>query len=169
MLTTITATAFARLLFRDSIYTLSLRRRGVHVGGGVLGQLQRATVEEVDLEPAHLVDVQAPLAKVMETLADRGVADLVAVADHDHYAGMITATDLQTALWQREAIPLLTAADLLRPDVPLVKTSDDLASVLDALSRHDLTRLPVCLPHAPSRVIGLISRVALLRRYQRGM
>ncbi|MDB5320744.1 MAG: hypothetical protein JWN40_2375 [Phycisphaerales bacterium] len=168
MLATITATGFARLLFRDSIYTLALRRRGVHVGGGVIGQLQRVTVEQVDLEPATLVDMGDALQRVMDTVADKGVNDVVAI-DEGEYAGMITAGDLQTALWQREAIPLLTVADLVRSDVPIVRTTDDLASVLDALSRHDVMRLPVCLPHAPGKVIGLISRVALLRRYQRGV
>jgi len=168
MLTTITATGFARLLFRDSIYTLTLRRRGVHVGGGVIGQLQRVTVEQVELEPATLVNVGDPLQPVIEAVAQNGVADVVAV-DEGQYAGMITAADLQTALWQREAIPLLTVADVVRSDVPIVRTTDDLASVLDVLSRNDVMRLPVCLPHSPGKVIGLISRVALLRRYQRGM
>jgi CBS domain containing-hemolysin-like protein len=71
-------------------------------------------------------------------------------------------------LWQREAVPLLTVADLVRGDVPIVRTTDDLASVLQALSLHDLTRLPVCLPNSPTTVIGLISRAGILRRYQRG-
>jgi hypothetical protein len=52
--------------------------------------------------------------------------------------------------------------------LPVVGTTDDLATVLDALSRHDVARLPVCLASSPGHVIGLISRVALLRRYQRG-
>jgi CBS domain containing-hemolysin-like protein len=82
---------------------------------------------------------------------------------------MVTSGDMQTALWQREAIPLLTVADLLRSDIPIVRTTDDLALVLDLLARHDVMRLPVCLPHSPGKVIGLISRVALLRRYQRGV
>lgn len=168
MLATITATGFARVLFRDSIYTLSLRRRGVHVGGGVIGQLQRSTVEQVDLEPATLVSVHDPLQRVIEMVVDKGVSDVVAVDDGE-YAGMITAQDLQTALWQREAIPLLTVADLVRSDIPMVRTSDDLAAALDALSRHEVMRLPVCLAHSPGKVIGLISRVALLRRYQRGV
>jgi CIC family chloride channel protein len=168
MLATITATGFARLLFRDSIYTLTLRRRGVYIGGGVMGQLQRVTVEQVELEPVSLVDVGDSLQRVMEAVADQGVSDVVAV-NNEKYAGMVTAGDLQTALWQREAIPLLTVADLLRSDIPIVRTTDDLASVLDLLSRHDVMRLPVCLPNSPGRVIGLISRVALLRRYQLGV
>jgi CIC family chloride channel protein len=165
MLTTVTATGFARVLFRDSIYTLSLRRRGVRLGGGVMGQLQRVTVEQVELEPAILVDVCQPLQKVLETVAVGGVTDIVAT-DKGKYAGMVTARDIQTALWQREAVPLLAVADLLRADVPAVRTTDDLATVLDTLTQYDVTRLPVTLPGSPQTVIGFISRVGLLRRYQ---
>lgn len=168
MLTTVTATGVARMLFRDSIYSLSLRRRGVHLGGGVMGQLQRVNVEQVDLEPAVLVDVGEPLQRVIDTaVAAGGLGDVVAT-DTGQYAGMLTASDVQTALWQREAVPLLTVADLVRADVPIVRTTDDLASVLQTLSMHDLTRLPVCLPSSPTTVIGLISRAGILRRYQRG-
>jgi CBS domain-containing protein len=131
-----------------------------------MGQLQRVTVEQIELEPATVVDVHDPLERVIETVLDKGVADVVALED-GQYAGMITSGDLQTALWQREAVPLLAVADLVRADIPCVRTSDDLASVLDALTRHDVIRLPVCLPQSPGRVIGLVSRVALLRRYQR--
>jgi CIC family chloride channel protein len=167
MLTTVTATGFARVLFRDSIYTLSLRRRGVRLGGGIMGQLQRVTVEQVELDPAILVDVGESLQKVLETVAAGEMTDLVATAKGE-YAGMVTARDVQTALWQREAVPLLTVADLLRADVPVVRTTDDLASVLDTLTQYDVTRLPVTLPNSPQAVIGFISRAGLLRRYQRG-
>jgi CIC family chloride channel protein len=166
MLATIVATGFARLLFHDSIYTLALRRRGVHVGGGTLGILQRTTIEQVELEPAGVVDVTQPLADLIDGVAQRGVADVIVVED-GRYAGMITAYDIQTALWAREAIPLLAVADLLRRDIPIMKTTDDLALVLDTFAKYDVGRLPVCLPSSPANVIGLISRVGLLRRYQR--
>jgi CIC family chloride channel protein len=168
MLTTVTATGVARVLFRDSIYTLSLRRRGVHLGGGVMGQLQRVTVEQVDLEPAVLFDVRDPLQRVIDTALNAGGLGDVVATDAGQYAGLLTAGDVQTALWQREAVPLLTVADLVRGDVPIIRTTDDLASVLQALSLHDLTRLPVCVPNSPATVIGLISRAGILRRYQRG-
>jgi CIC family chloride channel protein len=166
MLATIVATGFARMLFRDSIYTLALRRRGVYVGGGTLGILQRTTIEQVELEPAGVVDANQPLAELIEGVAERGVADVV-VVENGKYVGMVTAYDIQTALWAREAVPLLAVADLLRRDIPILKTTDDLALVLDTFAKYDVSRLPVCLPSSPANVIGLISRVGLLRRYQR--
>lgn len=169
MLAIISATGFARLLFRDSIYTLALRRRGVIVGGGGLSLLQRLTVEQVELEPAVFVRVGEPLHRVLETLTQGGATDLVAVEEDGRYAGMITSRDLQTALWEREAMPLLAVEDLVRADLPTVSHTDDLASVLDAFARHDVSRLPACLPGPDGKIIGLISRSALMRRYQRAL
>lgn len=167
LLTTMTATAFARLLFKDSIYTLALRKRGVYVGGGTMGILQRTTVEQVELEPATIVSLKDPLTEVIGLVTDHGVGDVV-VMGREGYVGMITARDIQMALWQREALPLLSVSDLVRTDLAPVRSSDDLAVVLDRLSRAEVTRLPVCLDGGQGQVIGMISRAALLRKYQKG-
>ena len=82
---------------------------------------------------------------------------------------MVTSEDIRTALWQREAIPLLTVGELTRADVPLVRSTDDLASVLATFSGYDVARLPVCLATRPDRVIGLVSRSLLMKRYHKAL
>jgi predicted transcriptional regulator len=72
-------------------------------------------------------------------------------------------------LLDRDAIPLLIVAELMKRQIPFVRTSDDLATVLDVFSRFDVSHLPVCLPNAPGKVIGLISRAGLMRQYQSGL
>ena len=74
-----------------------------------------------------------------------------------------------TALIQRDAMPLLLVRDVMRRDVPIVRSADDLSTVLDAFTRLEVDHLPVCLPKSPGKVIGLISRSALMRRYQEGL
>jgi CBS domain-containing protein len=82
---------------------------------------------------------------------------------------MVVSEDIRTALWQREAVPLLTVGELVRPEVPVVRSTDDLASVLATFSGYEVSRLPVCLPATPGRVIGLVSRSALMKRYHRAL
>ena len=86
-----------------------------------------------------------------------------------NYAGMVTGDEVRTALLQPEAIPLLLAGEVLRPDVPCVRSSDDLATVLETFSRFEVSRLPVCVASNPGHVIGLISRGALMRRYHKAL
>ena len=69
----------------------------------------------------------------------------------------------------REAVPLLVVADVMRQDLSPVNTTDDLGAVFDAFSRHDVSHLPVCVPQRPDHVVGLVSRAAVIRRYQEAL
>jgi CIC family chloride channel protein len=166
MLACVVATGFARLVYPESIYSLSLRRRGVRVGTSAdLTLLRRLNLEQVELEPVVSIAVTASFERLLQLTAETGARDVVALDPNGSYAGMVTSEDIRTALWQREAIPLLTVGELTRPDVPVVRSTDDLASVLATFSGYDVARLPVCLAVRPDRVIGLVSRSILMKRY----
>ena len=106
---------------------------------------------------------------MLELMSQVGATDFVVVNGKGNYLGMVVGEDIKLALMDREAIPLLLTEELMRADIPLVKTTDDLAATMDAFSRHDVGRLPVCVPQSPQKVIGLISRAALMRRYTQGL
>jgi CBS domain-containing protein len=82
---------------------------------------------------------------------------------------MLLMDDVRPALLEREAIPLLLVHELMRTDLPMMRHSDDLATVFEMFARHDVSHLPVGVATSPGRVIGLISRAALMRRYQKGL
>ena len=170
MLVCVAATGTARLIFPDSVYTLTLRKRGVRIGTGAdLTVLRRQTIEQVKLEPLTLLPSTTPLEKLIELTVTSGASDF-AISDIDgEYIGMVTSDDIKTALIDHEAIPLLLAGDLVRADLPCVKNTDDLAYVLEIFSRHEVARLPVCLSSNASRLIGLVSRRALMNQYHRAL
>ncbi len=169
MLACVFATGFARLIFRDSIYTLTLRLRGVRVGSGAdLTLLRRLTVEEVDLEPATVVRREDPFQKVLDISRESGTTDFVVLDSSGAYAGMVVAGDVNTALMEREAVPLLLVGEIMRPEIPTVASADDLLTALDAFNRYDVSRLPVTIRQS-GRIIGLISRSALMRMQQRAL
>jgi CIC family chloride channel protein len=170
MLATVVATAVARRIFADSIYTHVLRERGIRLGRGsdaVL--LRRLSVEQVALEPAVAVQKGDTLQHLLDLKARMGTGTFVVIDRAGEYIGMVAEDDIYTALVQREAVPLLLAGELMRPDVPLVRNTDDLASVLGIFSRYDVDHLPVALEQSPGKVIGLISRSGLMRTYQEQM
>jgi CIC family chloride channel protein len=170
MLASVVATGTARLIFRDSVYTLSLRRRGVKVGtSSDLRILRRMTVDQVELDPVHAVKLDTPFEHLVRLTAESGAADFVAFDRGGTYAGLVTADDVRTALLQPESIPLLLAGEVVRPEVPCVSSGADLASVLETFSRFEVSRLPVCVANSPGHVIGLVSRGALMRRYHRAL
>lgn len=168
MLATVVATGLARLIFVDSIYTLSLRRRGVTIGtSSDLRILRRISVDQVQLDPVSSISPQTAFDLVVKQMAETQVADFVVLDERREYVGVVTGDEVHTALLQPESIPLLLAGEVMRTDVPCVRSSDDLASVLDIFSRFEVSRLPVCIASRPGHVIGMISRAELMRRYQR--
>jgi CIC family chloride channel protein len=170
MLACIVATALARLVYRDSIYTLTLRMRGVRMGGiADHTLLRRLNVEQVPMEPASIVRESDPLQKIIDLTVATGVTNFVVADEKGQYHGMVVAEDIQSALLDREAIPLLVVAELARRNLPLVRSNDDLAKVMDAFSNFDVSHLAVTMSSRPGQVIGLISRSALMRRYQQGL
>jgi chloride channel protein, CIC family len=170
MLACVTATGVARLIFPDSVYTLTLRRRGVRVGTGVdLSVLRRISIEQVALEPVTSVPQSTAFERLLQLTSENGISDFVVTDEAGNFAGMVVGDDIKTALLQREAIPLLLAGDVVREDLPSLKNTDDLGMALDTFSRHEVARLPVVLSTNPARVIGLLSRRALMTKYHQAL
>ena len=155
-------------MFKDSIYTLGLRRRGVRLGtSGDLRLLQRLSVEQVTLEPAVEVHSADPFQHIVDLMTQTGAADFIVIDRSGAYEGMVTAGAIREALLDREAVPLLLVAEVMLANVPIVRPTEDLAAVLDTFSMHDVARLPVAL--SSGKIVGLISRSSLMRRYQQAL
>jgi CIC family chloride channel protein len=166
MLSAVVATGVARRILPESIYTLGLRERGIRGGGADHMLLRRMHVEQMTLDPATTLHPEDPLQRVIDLRMQTGTHNFAVVDKQGYYLGMLIEDDINIALMQREAVPLLLVGELLRSDVPLVRNTDDLAQVLTVFSRLDVDYLPVCLAQAPGKVIGLIGRGGLMRYYQ---
>jgi CIC family chloride channel protein len=167
MITTVTAVGIARLMFPDSIYTHTLRMRGIKWGSASdLSVLRRMNVEQVELEPATVLQVSEPVQKALDLAAQLGSANFVATDAEGTYQGMVVTDQLNQALIERDVVPLTIVGDVMRSDIPPVKNTDDLATVFEMFCQTEMAYLPVCLASRPGKVIGLISRNALMRTYQ---
>jgi CIC family chloride channel protein len=166
MLASILATGTARRIFSESIYTMTLRERGLRTGGSadqIL--LRRMSVEQVQLDPAPSVSPNDPFQRVLDLSAQMSAHNFPVLDKQGYYIGMLTEDDINIALMEREAVPLLLVTEVMRHDIPFVRNTDDLATVLDIFSRHEVDHLPVCLTQSPGKIIGLISRAGLMRAY----
>ncbi len=170
MLAAVISTIVSQLISRQSIYTLKLERRGVHIGGlSDLTILRRLSVEDVPLVHPVLVHPDESAQRLLDLSEQQAVSDFVVVDEHDHYAGLVTAADLKEALLYREAIPLLQVNELQRSDLPTVASDDTLDLVLDKFSQYDVQSLAVLDEAKDGVVLGLITRDRLMRQYQRAL
>ena len=167
MFAAIIATAGAQLMLRDSIYTLKLRRRGVRIGTATdLTILRRIAVKDLQYQPAHLMHAEDPLQALIDLAGETDANDFVVVDEQSVYQGMALGSDVRTALLQPEAVSLLVVGELQRSNIPTVRPQETLDVVLDMFARTDTTSLPVTCQDDDQHVEGLITRRAVMARYQ---
>ena len=170
MLTTVIATLVSRLLSRESIYTLKLTRRGVHLQQGQdIDVMQSVSVRE-----AMSTDLDAvPLTMSLDELADEfsrshhhgfpvvdGAGDL---------AGVVSIQDLERA---KASGPVegRTVADIATREGLLVAYPyEPMWKALRRLGRRDVGRLPVVKEEGSRRLVGLVRRSDIIRAYDRAI
>ncbi len=161
------AMACARLLCKDSIYTLKLSRRGVTFGAlADITILRRITVADVDKQPVPFVRADEPLRRLLDIASESTATDFVVVDAEGRYTGLVCSEDIKTSLFEPEAVDLLVVGELLRTAVAVVPPSETLDVVLDRFSKSDVESIPVCSPRDPTRIEGLVTRRDVIRRYR---
>lgn len=172
MLAAILATAVSQLLDRDSIYTAKLRRTGVLLGGSrdltLLRRIAVSSVVRTSLPPEPIY-ASDPLSKLITLHANYNVPDFPVVDQAGEYMGMVTGADMRTALIDREAVPLLLVAELLRTDLPTIAADESLDSVMEKFALHEVASLCLVDPASPGRPLALISRAKVMKRYREAL
>lgn len=169
MLAVVLATAIARLFTHESIYTLKLIRRGVKFSTTMdLTVLRQITADQVTPGRVPVVRPDEPFQNVVEQLEQHGPVDFVVADEGGTYLGMLTTNDIQLALLEREAVPLLVVGEVMRINIPSVQPDEPLDSVFNKFVAHEVVALP--LTHGESKkVIGTITRTAVMSAYMQAL
>ncbi|MGB0717328.1 MAG: CBS domain-containing protein, partial [Phycisphaerae bacterium] len=77
----------------------------------------------------------------------------------------VTGKDIRVALLEPESVLLLNVGELVRPDIPSLRPMETLDLVLDKFARNDVESMPISNSNDPSRIEGLVTRHAVMRRY----
>ncbi len=175
MLAAVLATVVAQLIMHDSIYSLKLTRRGLSFGTRAdMTMLRRLTARDVQPIPHVEVRPADPISRLFELRDIYRIVDFVVIDSDNQYVGLVTAQDLRMVLIEREAIPYLLVAELVRTDLPVIEPDEPLDSILRKFSETEVSSLamvgpPVGKPNGKPMVYGLITRGRLMRRYQQAL
>ncbi|MEN0021565.1 MAG: CBS domain-containing protein, partial [Planctomycetota bacterium] len=122
------------------------------------------SVERTKLpEPVFPAD---PVSKLISLHATHHVPDFPVVDQDGKYIGMVTGSDVRAALIDREAIPLLLVAELLRTDLPTIEPNETLDAVMDKFAESDTATLVLRATHDREKPSALITRSNVMKRYQ---
>ncbi|MGV9995061.1 chloride channel protein [Streptomyces sp. NPDC003374] len=165
MLAIVLATATSRLLTRDTVYTLKLRRRGIDLDGPVQGapisgQQVGAVMEAL---PSPL-SASSSLTDAADLLSLSGHGALPVIGDAGEYVGVVTAQALAGALAEQPEVAPGQVGELAERPAP-VTADEPLTHALHVLLTADGSGIPV-LDTARSKPVGWISHQSALRAVQ---
>lgn len=167
MLAAVSALAVAEWIEPASIYTLKLLRRGVRLVSGDARLLQRLRVSDVPHLPAPVVRPEDSVDSLLRLMRTSTANDFVVVNAEGRVVGLVLGDDLRTMLLEHEAMPLLTVSDVLREDFPLVRPDETLDIVLEKFAGQPMQSLPIVGDEHGDQVLGLLTRSAVMNRYNK--
>ncbi len=170
MLTTGVSTLAARGLNRESIYTLKLSRRGVHLERGRdVDIMQSITVGEVMSKDFTSVPASMNLEELAKEFDRTHYHSFPVLDTEGKLYGIVTIHDLERAL-ARGSIAGLKASDIATTS-PLLLTYPDqsMGEVLKRMGIRDVGRVPVVERKAPRHLLGMVWRQDIIRAYNKAL
>ena len=167
MIANMTAYVLARAWRPTPIYEALLEQDGVHLGEdtvmGALEEVPVARLMRTTTVPSLALSERA--AAILERTA--GVRqDVWPVVDaNGKVLGVVTTDELGILASAPELLPLVNAADLMRP-AACARPEDDLRAALEAMIAAGTRQLPVV--DADGRCVGMLEEGDIVRAYLRG-
>ena len=166
MLATVISTFISRVISKDSIYTLKLSRRGIHLREG----------QDVDVMQGVTVgEAMSPNAEVVPL--DMSLNDLAAQFAHTHHhgypvvdaagelAGVVSISDLERSM-SYGPLEGKTVANIATTEGILVATPEEpMWKALRRLGTRDVSRLPVVEAEGSRHLVGVVRRRDIVRAY----
>ena len=157
---------FSQWLHRESVYELSLVRKGIHLQRGRdVDVLETLTVAEMMKPAPAIVQTDAPLQAASDLLLHERVHGLPVINSTGVLCGVITVEDITRAIEQRPENASKPVEQFCTQKLIMAHPDETVNQVLRNMNRYDIGRMPVVEETNPTRMIGWINRVDLIRAY----
>lgn len=173
MLTVVISTLVAQWLLKDeSIYTLKLTRRGVHLQRGRdVDVMQGVTVKEVMAREVNTIDKNSSLKELSDFLNHTLNHGIVVTDTQGKFWGIVTINDLRQAISDHMPFIETPIEKIAIPKSRLLTAYPDesIGDALNRMSRRGVGHLPVVSREDPDELLGLIRREEIIRAYNIGI
>ncbi|UCG79157.1 MAG: chloride channel protein [Nitrospirota bacterium] len=168
MFASIIGTFTAKRLFKDSIDTVTLSRKGIDIHAGREGTLLSAIkVRDVMRRDFITVKKDVKLTSFVELIVEGGGFYFPVVDNKGDLAGVISLQDVRKVMFEDYIKEIVTAGQLATEDVILLHTTDDLRMAMEKFNIKDIDEIPVVRPNEPKKVVGILRRSDVMDVYNR--
>ncbi|MCP4135757.1 MAG: CBS domain-containing protein [bacterium] len=168
MITCIMSTILSTKMTRESVYTLKLVRRNIHLKyGSEIDIMKSIFVKDVYTREVEVIAGTSKFDEVVNRVIT-GKESYFPVISNERLQGMISLHDIKEHLYEKDVLQnLLIATDLANTDIETATPEDDCQGVLEKLKQGELLGIPVVDPAKPSSLLGMIWRRDIFNAYNR--
>lgn len=168
MLACTISTFIARLLEKDSIYTLKLRRRGTSLNQGREEIIMKTfSVGDVMSPNAPVINETTPLDDIIKIFIENKESYYYVINAKGQFQGYLSTHELKSILHEENLKDLIIARDLIDSYKKYVTLKDDLAHCMDIFAHVECEHLPVIEDVLTYKLLGSISRRDIIDLYNR--
>jgi CIC family chloride channel protein len=166
MLATVMSTLISRVISHESIYTLKLSRRGIHLEQGQdIDVMQGVTIDQAMTTDMDAVLLDTPLENLVDEFAHTHHHGFPVVDDAGELVGVVGIQDLERAL-VAGPIKGKTVADIATTeDLQVAYPYEPMWRALRRMGTRDIGRLPVVEREGSRRLVGIVRRSDIIRAY----
>lgn len=168
MFASIIGTFTAKRIYRESIDTVSLSRKGIDIHAGREGTLLSAIkVRDVMRREFTTVKKDVNLHHFIDLIIEGGGFYFPVVDNEGDMIGVISLQDVRKVMFEEYIKDIVTAGQLATEDVIVLFTTDDLRIAMEKFNIKDIDEIPVVDPENTRRVVGILRRSDVMDVYNR--
>ncbi len=161
----------AERLHKESIYTLKLSRRGIHLKRGRdVDVMEAVQVHEVMVPKPLSVPYDLPVSLLAGEFLRTGRHGFPVIDAEGKLFGVVSLEDYRRVIAQGpEKAEQLQVADIATRSVVTVYPDETVGTALRRMAPRDISRLPVVTRDDPRHLIGVVRRNDIVRAYEVGV
>jgi CIC family chloride channel protein len=160
----------AERLHHESIYTLKLARRGIHLRSGRdVDVMDTVRVEEIMVRNPVTVPIDMPVAKLAGEFIRTGRHGFPVLLQDGSLCGMVSLEDYRRVAQEGTEPPEnLRVGDIATCSIISMYPDETVGAAMRRMAPRDLSRLPVVARDDPRRLLGVVRRNDIVRAYEYG-
>ncbi len=169
MIVTIISMIVSSKFSRESIYTLKLVMRGIHIKEGTaINVMESIFVKNIFTEKIDSINISDNFSQVVNKVIQGTGRQFPVLDAYNNIHGVIKVDTIKDYLFEKDSLKdILVAEDLLSHNFETVSLDDNCQTALDKMRLNDVYGLPVTENSSSKKVIGMIWRKDIQAAYNR--
>ncbi|MEE9431965.1 MAG: chloride channel protein [Melioribacteraceae bacterium] len=171
MITVVISSIISSKLSRESIYTLKLLLRNIHLKEGTeINIMESLFIKDVLTKEFTTISISDNFNQVVNKVIHGRGRKFPVIDKNNNLKGIILTNTIKDFLFDKEMLKdLLVASDLLSPNFDSVTPEDTCQAALEKMRKHDYDGLSVVDANNSSQLIGMVWRKDIQDAYDQAV